>query len=97
MLALVDDKMPVVGIAPSAGPAAKMASNLEEVAARRGRLYVLSGGGDAPSGARTIAVEEGGEWVSPIVYAVPLQLLAYHTALEKGHRHRQTPQSRQNR
>ena len=84
MLALVDDKMPVVGIAPSAGPAAKMASNLEEVAARRGRLYVLSGGGDAPSGARTIAVEEGGEWVSPIVYAVPLQLLAYHTALEKG-------------
>lgn len=84
MLALVDDSIPVVGLAPSGPLSSKTASNLAEVAARNGPLYVLSGGGEFPSGAHIIAVEDGGEWISPMVYSVPLQLLAYHVALEKG-------------
>ncbi|MGI9307321.1 MAG: glutamine--fructose-6-phosphate transaminase (isomerizing) [Gammaproteobacteria bacterium] len=82
MLALVDGKMPIVGLAPDNALSAKMAANLSEVAARRGRLFIL-GAANIP-GAKTIAVEDGGEWISPITYAVPLQLLAYHTARKKG-------------
>ncbi|MGI9297738.1 MAG: glutamine--fructose-6-phosphate transaminase (isomerizing), partial [Gammaproteobacteria bacterium] len=83
-LALVDDSVPVVGLAPANSLSAKTESNLAEVAARNGRLFILSGGGATPAGAQTLAVEDGGEWISPMVYAAPLQLLAYHTALEKG-------------
>ena len=81
-LALVDDAMPVVGLSPANALAAKTESNLAEIAARGGRLFVL--GDAAPAGANRIPVEDGGEWISPIVFAAPLQLLAYHTALEKG-------------
>ena len=79
MLALIDDNMPVVGLLPDNALAAKMESNLAEVAARNGKLFILG-----KTGENAIPVEDGGEWISPIIYAVPLQLLAYHTALEKG-------------
>ena len=79
MLALIDDNMPVVGLLPDNALATKMESNLAEVAARNGKLFVLG-----KTGENAISVEDGGEWISPMVYAVPLQLLAYHTALEKG-------------
>lgn len=84
MLALIDGKIPVVGLAPDNGLAEKTAANFSEVAARGGRLFILAGGGVAAEGANILRVEEAGEWISPILYAVPLQLLAYHVALQKG-------------
>lgn len=84
MLALIDDKIPVVGLAPANALAAKTESNLSAVAARNGRLFILAGGTIKLPGAQVLQLDDGGEWVSPMVYAVPLQLLAYHTALQKG-------------
>ncbi len=84
LLALIDSRMPVVGLAPNNELALKTASNLAEVAARGGRLYVLTSG-DADFGdARVLRLQDGGEWTSSMIFAVPLQLLAYHTALVKG-------------
>ena len=81
MLALIDDTIPVVGLAPDNALSVKMESNLAEVAARNGHLFVL---GKTATNAESLPIEDGGNWISPMVYAVPLQLLAYHTALEKG-------------
>ena len=86
-LALVDEDMLVVAVAPSDDLLRKVRSNLEEVRARGGELHVFA---DADAG---IASEEGvtvmevpktHEALSPIVYTIPLQLLAYHTAVHKG-------------
>ncbi len=86
-LALVDRNMPVVAVAPNDQLLDKLLSNLQEVRARGGELYVF-----ADEGVK--AVEEDGVCVlrlaehygmfSPIVHVVPLQLLAYHAALVKG-------------
>ena len=78
-LALVDKHTPVVGLAPGGELAAKTAANLSEVAARGGRLFVLGEGGQ-----NALPVPDCGEWISPVLYAAPLQLLAYHVALRKG-------------
>ncbi|TDI82063.1 MAG: glutamine--fructose-6-phosphate transaminase (isomerizing) [Betaproteobacteria bacterium] len=86
-LALVDKDMPVVAIAPNDALLEKLKSNLQEVHARGGELYVFA---DADSriqeseGLHIIRMAEHAGLLSPILHTVPLQLLAYHVALQKG-------------
>lgn len=85
-LALVDKDMPVLVLAPQNDLLVKLKSNLEEVRARGGQLYVLS---DDPAvladGAfRSIQIPKTTPLLAPIVYTIPLQLLAYHVALVRG-------------
>jgi glucosamine--fructose-6-phosphate aminotransferase (isomerizing) len=86
-LALVDAQMPVVAIAPNDALLEKLKSNLQEVRARGGELYVVADldshltGGD---GIHVIRVSEHAGLLSPVVHVVPLQLLAYHTAVLRG-------------
>ncbi len=85
-LALVDDEMPVIAVAPNDELLDKLKSNLHEVSARGGQLFVF--GDDSQtwnaSGTRFIKVPYCGSWVAPIIYTLPLQLLAYHVAVAKG-------------
>ena len=86
-LALVDRNMPVVAIAPKDALLDKLKSNLQEVRARGGELYVLANrdapmGGD--EGVHVIRMSDFPGLLSPIVSTVPLQLLAYHAALLRG-------------
>jgi glucosamine--fructose-6-phosphate aminotransferase (isomerizing) len=86
-LALVDCDMPVVAIAPNDALLEKLKSNLQEVKARGGELYVFA---DADSqfqeseGVHVIRLPENRGALSPILHVVPLQLLAYHAALVRG-------------
>jgi glucosamine--fructose-6-phosphate aminotransferase (isomerizing) len=86
-LALVDAKMPVVAIAPNDALLEKLKSNLQEVRARGGELYVVADldsqvtGGE---GIHLIRVSEHAGLLSPVVHVIPLQLLAYHTAVLRG-------------
>ncbi len=86
-LALVDANMPVIAVAPNNELLEKVKSNLQEVSARGGHLIVFT---DASSGIRVgegidvIDVAPTDDIVAPIVYTVPLQLLAYHVAVLKG-------------
>ncbi|MGO4812773.1 glutamine--fructose-6-phosphate transaminase (isomerizing) [Cupriavidus sp. 2MCAB6] len=82
-LALVTDQMPVVTVAPNDTLLEKLKSNLQEVRARGGELYVFSDAGSMISSARglhVIRMPEHYGMLSPILHVVPLQLLAYHTA-----------------
>ncbi|GAB4508203.1 MAG: glutamine--fructose-6-phosphate transaminase (isomerizing) [Sulfuricaulis sp.] len=85
-LALVDADMPIVAVAPNDDLLEKLKSNLQEVRARGGELYVFSvkGTGVRASNTTKIRMPEVGEFTSPILYTVPLQLLAYYVALAKG-------------
>jgi len=86
-LALVDARMPVVAIAPRDALLDKLKSNLQEVRARGGELYVLAhrdAGVTAGPGIHLIAMPDCPAVLSPIVSTVPLQLLAYHAALARG-------------
>ncbi len=86
-LAMVDEDMPVIAVAPNDELLEKLQSNLEEVRAREGRLYVFA---DPNSGFKNrddqtvISLPEVHRLLAPIVYVVPLQLLAYHVAVLKG-------------
>lgn len=86
-LALIDEDMPVVAVAPNDQLLEKLKSNLEEVRARGGKLFVFA---DAESGLESddetmvLKVAPVNNYISPILYVVPLQLLAYHIALIKG-------------
>ena len=86
-LALVDSNMPVVAIAPNDALLEKLKSNLQEVRARGGELYVVA---DADShiqsseGIHVLRLPEHAGLLSPIVHTIPLQLLAYHTAVLRG-------------
>ena len=86
-LALVDDNMPVIAVAPNDELLEKLQSNLQEVRARGGKLYVFaaedSGFKDEP-GVTVISLPSVHPVLAPIVYVVPLQLLAYHVAVLKG-------------
>ncbi len=86
-LALVDAEMPVVAVAPNDELLEKLKSNLEEVRARGGQLYVFadsnSGVHEGP-GVQVLEVAPTEDLIAPIVYTVPLQLLAYHVAVLKG-------------
>lgn len=86
-LALVDEKMPVVVIAPNDALLEKVKSNMQEVRARGGEIFVFA---DLDShfhdsdGVHVIRTPRHVGILSPIVHAVPVQLLAYHTALARG-------------
>lgn len=86
-LALIDSEMPVVAVAPNNDVLEKIKSNLEEVKARGGQLFVFA---DADAGFEhdestyVVKVPHVSELVQPIVYSIPLQLLAYYVALVKG-------------
>ena len=86
-LALVDRNMPVVAVAPKDALLEKLKSNLQEVRARGGELYVLADQ-DAriasSEGVHVIQMPDHAGLLSPILHTVPLQLLAYHTALRRG-------------
>lgn len=87
-LALVDEDMPVIAVAPNNQLLEKLKSNLEEVRARGGELFVFADT-DAPvtqSGDRgaVIKVASGGILIAPAVFTVPLQMLAYHVAVLRG-------------
>ena len=86
-LALVDSQMPVVVIAPNDALLEKVKSNMQEVRARGGELYVfadLDSHFTESEGVHVIRTPRHAGWLSPIVHAVPVQLLAYHTALRRG-------------
>jgi len=86
-LALVDSRMPVVAIAPRGALLEKLKSNLQEVRARGGELFVMADEDAhvaAENGIHVIQMPPHPPLVSPIVHAVPLQLLAYHAAICRG-------------
>ena len=87
-LALVDENMPVIAVAPNNTLLDKLSSNLQEVRARGGELYVLADADadmDMPGeNGKRVDIHGGGDFISPIVFTVPLQLLAYHVAVLRG-------------
>ncbi len=86
-IALVDEFTPIVALAPLDDVFEKTASNLQEVAARGGPVIMIAPA-DAPdphgAGIRRIAAPDCHPLIAPLVYAVPMQLLAYYTAVQKG-------------
>tara|TARA_B110000879_G_C11181377_1_gene518576 strand:- start:1856 stop:3688 length:1833 start_codon:yes stop_codon:yes gene_type:complete len=86
-LALVDEKMPVVAVAPNDELLEKLESNLHEVRARGGELLVFAEVGSSfksESGVRIVSLPKVNTFLAPIAYTVALQLLAYHVAVHKG-------------
>ncbi len=87
-LALVDEKMPVFAVAPDNTLLEKLISNIEEVSARGGELYVIADSKVVSSfGQRhghIMGLDTGGPLLSPVVMTIPLQLLAYHVAVQRG-------------
>lgn len=86
-LALVDSEMPVVTVAPNNDLVEKLKSNLEEVRARGGELFVFADSAadvKAEAGIHVMSLPSVHEITAPIVYTVPLQLLSYHVAVLKG-------------
>src|SRR5574343_485711 len=86
-LALVTSEMPVVTVAPNDALLEKLKSNLQEVRARGGELYVFADADtriDSSEGVHVIRMPEHYGALSPILHVVPLQLLAYHTACARG-------------
>ncbi|RZG67323.1 glutamine--fructose-6-phosphate transaminase (isomerizing) [Acinetobacter junii] len=86
-LALVDNEMPVVILAPNDDMLDKLKSNMEEVQARGGELFVFA---DENSGIQekdrqhVVHIPTVNEWLAPIVYSIPVQLLSYHVAVLRG-------------
>ena len=86
-LALVDKDMPVIAIAPKDALIEKLKSNLQEVKARGGELHVLADQDTKltdSEGVHIIRMPDHAGLLSPILHTIPLQLLAYHAALERG-------------
>ncbi|WP_118987172.1 glutamine--fructose-6-phosphate transaminase (isomerizing) [Photorhabdus sp. CRCIA-P01] len=86
-LALIDADMPVIIVAPNNELLEKLKSNIEEVRARGGLLYVFAdqdAGFNDSEGMKIISLPHVEELIAPIFYTVPLQLLSYHVALIKG-------------
>jgi glucosamine--fructose-6-phosphate aminotransferase (isomerizing) len=86
-LALVDSNMPVVAIAPNDALLEKLKSNLQEVRARGGELYVVADADshiESSEGVHVLRLPEHAGLLSPVVHTIPLQLLAYHTAVIRG-------------
>ena len=86
-LALVDKEMPVVTVAPNDRLLEKLKSNMQEVRARGGELYVFADAGikmESDERTHVIRLPENYGDLSPILHVIPLQLLAYHTALVRG-------------
>jgi glucosamine--fructose-6-phosphate aminotransferase (isomerizing) len=86
-LALIDEDMPVVVVAPNNELLDKLKSNMQVVRARGGQLYVFADretGIASEDGVTVIPMPHADRLIAPIVYTVPLQLLAYHVAVLKG-------------
>ncbi|MBI1386312.1 MAG: glutamine--fructose-6-phosphate transaminase (isomerizing) [Rhizobiales bacterium] len=86
-IALIDENVPVVVVAPKDELFDKTVSNMQEVAARGGQIILITDADPAEIGCRTLAtiqVPKCHPMVTPLVYAVPVQLLAYHTAVLMG-------------
>ncbi len=85
-LALVDDQIPVVALSPENTLTEKLVSNLEEVKARGGTLYVFGGANSKIKieHGSYIEMPECSETLAPIIYTIPLQILAYHVACQRG-------------
>jgi glutamine---fructose-6-phosphate transaminase (isomerizing) len=86
-IALIDDTMPVVALTPRDSSYDRMMGTVEEVRARDGRIIALAHEGDREIGARAsrvLTVPAAAELLSPILMAIPLQLLAYHVAVRLG-------------
>jgi len=86
-LALIDENMPVVVVAPNNDLLDKLKSNMQVVRARGGQLYVFADsetGIQSEPGVKVIDMPHANRLIAPIVYTVPLQLLAYHVAVLKG-------------
>jgi len=87
-IALIDETMPVIVIAPSDRLYEKTVSNMQEVAARGGRIILITDKKGAASASidtmATIVLPDVPEFITPLVYALPIQMLAYHTALLMG-------------
>jgi glucosamine--fructose-6-phosphate aminotransferase (isomerizing) len=86
-LALVDNKMPVIAVAPNNELLGKLKANLSEVSARGGKLYVFADESIKFQGDKSIKVihvPPCTEILSPIIFTLPLQLLSYHVAILKG-------------
>jgi glucosamine--fructose-6-phosphate aminotransferase (isomerizing) len=86
-LALIDEQMPVIVVAPNNELLEKLKSNMEEVRARGGQLFVFADR-EAPlshtAGIKIIPVDQVDDYLAPILYSVPLQLLSYYVAIIKG-------------
>lgn len=86
-LALIDDEMPVVVVAPNNELLDKLKSNMQVVRARGGQLYVFADdatGIESEEGMTVISMPHADRMIAPIVYTVPLQLLSYHVAVLRG-------------
>ena len=86
-IALVDKNVPIVAVAPNDNLLDKLKSNLQEVKARGGKLYVFADKGTnlkSEEGIKVIEVAPVDRAISPIIFSVPLQMLAYHVAVLKG-------------
>jgi glucosamine--fructose-6-phosphate aminotransferase (isomerizing) len=86
-LALVDKDMPVIAVAPNDALLEKLKSNLQEVRARGGELYVFADADsemEASDGVHVMRLPEHYGQLSPLLHVVPLQMLAYHVALVRG-------------
>ena len=87
-LALVDAEMPVIAVAPNNVLLEKLISNIEEVSARGGELYVIADSKVVSSfqqrHGRVIGLDTGGPLLAPVIMTIPLQLLAYHVAVQRG-------------
>jgi glucosamine--fructose-6-phosphate aminotransferase (isomerizing) len=86
-IALVDEQTPIIVIAPSDDLFDKTMSNMSEVIARGGRVIMITdanGAAHAPESVRTIVAPTCDPLIAPLVLAVPIQLLAYHVAVQKG-------------
>ncbi len=87
-LALIDAEMPVFAVAPNNALLEKLISNIEEVSARGGELYVIADTEVMSNFKRhhghVISLDTGGPLLAPVVLTIPLQLLAYHVAVQRG-------------
>ncbi|WP_329760082.1 glutamine--fructose-6-phosphate transaminase (isomerizing) [Acinetobacter pittii] len=86
-LALVDNEMPIVILAPNDEMLDKLKSNMEEVQARGGELFVFADENSGINGKdrqHVVHIPAVNEWLAPIVYSVPVQLLSYHVAVLRG-------------
>ena len=86
-LALIDENMPIIAIAPNDDLVNKLKNNLEEVKARGGKLFIIADQGfelQEDSCTKIITLGDHAGFLSPILHVIPLQLLAYHVANSKG-------------
>jgi glucosamine--fructose-6-phosphate aminotransferase (isomerizing) len=86
-IALIDENVPVIVLAPRDDLYEKTVSNMEEVAARGGRIVLITDDPDTEDGHTTfrrIRLPKANPFISPLLYAVPVQLLAYHAAVVRG-------------